>query len=79
MYKKMRPRRKVCQFCKGKDQKPIDYKDIELLSKYITFTAKIAPRTQTGTCAKIKEKLLKLLKMHVSWLYYHSLKTNYCI
>lgn len=62
MYKKMRPRRKVCQFCKGKDQKPIDYKDIELLSKYITFTAKIAPRTQTGTCAKHQREIAKAIK-----------------
>lgn len=62
MYKKMRPRRKVCQFCKGKQTKAIDYKDIETLSKFVIFTGKIAPRTQTGTCAKHQRELAKAIK-----------------
>lgn len=43
-------RKKVCQFCADKT-KPIDYKDVETLKKYITERGKILPKRITGTCA----------------------------
>ena len=50
-FKKMRPRKKVCIFCKNKNQE-IDYKDVELLKRFISPNGKISPRRVTGTCAK---------------------------
>ena len=57
----MRPHKKVCYFTKNK-VKYIDYKDVELLKKYITPNAKIAPRRLTGTCAKYQRELAKAIK-----------------
>lgn len=45
------PRPKVCQFCSDKTVK-IDYKNVDLLRRYVTEEGKIRPRRQTGTCAK---------------------------
>ena len=50
-FKKMSPRKKVCIFCKNKNQ-VIDYKDVELLKRFISPNGKISPRRVTGTCAK---------------------------
>ncbi len=44
-----RKKKKVCYMCTGKD---IDYKDIEVLKKYINDKGKILPRRVTGACAK---------------------------
>ncbi len=43
-------RRKVCKFC---DQKidVIDYKEVKLLSQFISERGKILPRRLTGTCS----------------------------
>ena len=49
--KKIRPHKKVCYFTKNK-VKYIDYKDVELLKKFITPNGKIASRHTTGTSAK---------------------------
>ncbi len=45
-YKK---RKKVCYMCTGKD---INYKDVDILKKYINERGKILPRRVTGACAK---------------------------
>lgn len=56
MAEKRRPaggvmrRKKVCQFCAEKNA-TIDYKDTELLRKFITERGKLLPRRVTGTCA----------------------------
>jgi small subunit ribosomal protein S18 len=55
------PRRKVCVFCQNK-QDAIDYKDVNLLKKYITEGGKILPRRMTGTCAKHQRVLAKAIK-----------------
>ena len=55
------PRRKVCAFCQNK-QDAIDYKDVNLLKKYITEGGKILPRRMTGTCAKHQRVLAKAIK-----------------
>ena len=50
-FKKVRPHKKVCVFCKNKS-KFIDYKDVETLRTMITPNGKISTRRATGTCAK---------------------------
>ena len=42
-------RKKVCYMCMGK---PVDYKNVDVISKYINENGKILPRRFTGTCAK---------------------------
>jgi small subunit ribosomal protein S18 len=44
-------RRKVCKLC-VKKAKDVDYKDMELLRRFVTDRGKILPRRITGTCAK---------------------------
>ena len=55
------PRRKVCAFCQNKVDS-IDYKDINLLKKYVAEGGKILPRRMTGTCAKHQRVLAKAIK-----------------
>ena len=55
------PRKKVCAFCQNKVES-IDYKDVNLLKKYITEGGKILPRRMTGTCAKHQRVLTKAIK-----------------
>lgn len=51
------PRRaKICNFCADK-VKHVDYKDPDLLRRYLTDRGKIRPRRQTGTCAKHQRSL----------------------
>lgn len=45
-YKK---KKKICYMCSGKE---INYKDIDILKKYINDRGKILPRRVTGACAK---------------------------
>ena len=40
------PRRKYCQFCKD-DVEYVDYKDTQMLRKYVTDRGKIKPRRVT--------------------------------
>lgn len=54
-------RKKVCQFCADKSQQ-IDYKDVELLQKYVTERGKILPKRVTGTCAKHQRELTTAIK-----------------
>lgn len=57
----MRRRRKVCVFCSDKNQ-GIDYKDVNLLRKYISERGKILPRRITGNCAKHQRELTVAIK-----------------
>lgn len=54
-------RPKFCQFCADKNLK-IDYKNIELMGRYINETGKIRPRRQTGTCAKHQREVATSIK-----------------
>jgi len=54
-------RGKVCPFTVDKIYY-IDYKDIELLRKYVTDTGKIVPRRVTGVSAKHQRILTQALK-----------------
>lgn len=60
-FKKMKTRKKVCIFCKNKNQ-VIDYKDVELLKKFISPNGKISPRRVTGTCAKHQREVAVAIK-----------------
>jgi small subunit ribosomal protein S18 len=62
-------RRKVCQFCTNKVD-TIDYKDIDLLRRYVSDRGKIRPRRQTGVCAKHQRRLAVAIKRarHVALL-----------
>ncbi|RSL28777.1 30S ribosomal protein S18, partial [Salibacterium salarium] len=50
----------------------IDYKDVELLKKFISERGKILPRRVTGTSAKYQRRLTKAIKRarHVALLPY---------
>lgn len=56
-----RRRRKVCHFCANHIDHP-DYKDTELLQRFISEKGKILPRRVTGTCAKHQRTLTTALK-----------------
>ena len=66
-----RRRRKVCVFCSEK-AKPIDYKDVATLRKYISERGKILPRRIAGTCAKHQRAITLAVKRarHVALLPY---------
>ena len=46
-----RKRKKVCFFCANHIDH-VDYKDTDLLKRYVSEKGKILPRRVTGTCAK---------------------------
>ena len=60
-FKKVRAKKKFCIFCKNKNAE-IDYKDVELLKKFISANGKITPRRVTGTRAKYQRKLAVAIK-----------------
>ncbi|HBZ03552.1 MAG TPA: 30S ribosomal protein S18 [Lachnospiraceae bacterium] len=57
----MHRRRKVCVFCSDNNQ-VIDYKDANLLKKYVSERGKILPRRITGNCAKHQRELTTAIK-----------------
>ena len=62
MARRGRPkRRKVCYFTVNKITK-IDYKDTDLLKKFISERGKILPRRVTGTSAKYQRRLTRAIK-----------------
>ncbi len=54
-------RRKVCRFCVN-HMDFIDYKDVDILSNYVTERGKIIPRRISGTCAVHQRKLARAIK-----------------
>ncbi len=54
-----RKRKKVCYMCAGKQ---INYKDVEILKKYINEKGKILPRRVTGACAKHQRYIAEQIK-----------------
>lgn len=52
---------RVCQFCTDKSV-TIDYKNYELLRRYVSEDGKIRPRRQTGACAKHQRELARAIK-----------------
>jgi small subunit ribosomal protein S18 len=54
-------RRKVCPFRANKEL-VIDYKNVDMLSRYVTERGKILPSRITGVSAKYQRKLKKAIK-----------------
>jgi len=54
-------RKKFCRFSSG-EVPEIDYKDLDLLSEYISETGKIVPSRITGTAAKYQRELTTAIK-----------------
>ncbi len=54
-------RPKICQFCADKHL-AIDYKQVDILQRFVSEEGKIRPRRQTGTCAKHQRQLATAIK-----------------
>ena len=53
-------RKKICHMCAGKS---VNYKDVPIISKYISENGKILHRRVTGTCAKHQREVAKQVKL----------------
>ena len=54
-----RRRKRICQMCAGKD---VNYKDVEIVKKYISDNGKILPRRITGACARHQRYIANQVK-----------------
>jgi small subunit ribosomal protein S18 len=54
-------RRKVCRFCADKTLR-IDYKDIRMLTQFVTERGKMTPSRITGNCARHQRLLTTAIK-----------------
>ena len=55
-----RKKKKICQMCAGKS---VDYKDAEIIKKYVSQDkGKILPRRITGTCARHQREIARQVK-----------------
>jgi small subunit ribosomal protein S18 len=54
-------RRKVCRFCADKTL-VIDYKDIRMISQFVTERGKMTPSRITGNCARHQRLLTMAIK-----------------
>ncbi len=54
-------RRRVCAFCVDKIEH-IDYKDVNLLRRFLSDQAQIESRRRTGTCARHQRRLTTAIK-----------------
>lgn len=53
-------RKKICQMCAGK---PVDYKNAEIIKKYISSDkGRILPRRMTGACARHQRHIANEVK-----------------
>lgn len=51
---------KVCNFCA--DKIGIDYKNAQMLQRFVSDRGKIVPRRRTGVCAKHQRQLAQAIK-----------------
>jgi small subunit ribosomal protein S18 len=56
-----RYRKRVCRFCNDKTLQ-IDYKNPQILMRYMTESGKILSRKVTGVCAKHQRELTRAIK-----------------
>jgi len=56
-----KPKRRYCAFCKDKVDY-IDYKDVNMLRKYMTDRGKIKPRRVSGNCAQHQHQVSTAVK-----------------
>ena len=54
-----RKKKKICQMCAGKS---VDYKDVNIITKYINDKGKILPRRMTGACALHQRHIAQQVK-----------------
>lgn len=54
-------RKKVCRFC-GERSSGINFKDTEVIQKFLTEKGKIIPRRITGNCSKHQRVLARAIK-----------------
>jgi small subunit ribosomal protein S18 len=54
-------RKKVCRFCVEKVD-DINYKDVRMLSSFLTERAKIIPRRLSGVCTPHQKRLAEAIK-----------------
>lgn len=54
------PFKKSCTFCKKEED--INYKNIDLISRYVSSKGKILSRRISGNCAKHQRKLAREIK-----------------
>ena len=59
--KKIEKRKKLCRFCVDKID-DINYKDVRLLSSFISERGKITPRRISGVCAPHQRRLAESIK-----------------
>jgi small subunit ribosomal protein S18 len=55
------PKRKVCRFCQ-RNVREIDYKNVDILKRYILERGKISPRRVSGTCSYHQRRLSTAIK-----------------
>ena len=55
-------RKKVCRFCVDKNIK-LDYKELDILRRFVTEGGKIIPRRITGNCTKHQRLLTHQIKL----------------
>ena len=60
VIRKPRPVKTNCVFC-NEDKEP-DYKEVEMLRKYMSEKGKIIGKARTGVCAKHERKIGKTIK-----------------
>ncbi|MEE9133517.1 MAG: 30S ribosomal protein S18 [Gemmatimonadota bacterium] len=56
-----RRRRKPCHLCEAKIKR-VDYKDGQLLSRFVSERGKMVPSRITGTCSPHQRQLTKAIK-----------------
>lgn len=54
-------KRGICHFCRNPEAH-IDYKDVDLLKRYINVTGKIKPTRSTKLCNKHQKRMAKAIK-----------------
>jgi small subunit ribosomal protein S18 len=58
--RRFRTAKRVCQFCVEKTE--IDYKQVDILNRYVNEFGRMRPRRQTGACAKHQRHLAREIK-----------------
>lgn len=51
----------ACYLCQ-QNLKEIDFKDVQVLNRFISKTGRIKPRKKTGACSKHQRKLSQAIK-----------------
>ena len=59
---------KICQMCAVKS---VNYKDVDIIKKYINEKYKIVPRRVTGACAKHQRYIATQVKERALWHLFH--------